>query len=130
MLVWTVMAAKRTTAQVVSRSEMPRLILRGKTQKVGPMTVRAVSPQAKRRRMATSAGAERGGPAVEQWNVPPADPAGICGATFERKRKWVASTLPPSGGNDWPARLSHSEMEPNGDKRRVLPVRGPGAAKP
>ena len=50
------MAAKRTTAQggFAQRNAAPDFARQ--TQKVGPMTARAVSPQAKRRRKPTSAG--------------------------------------------------------------------------
>ena len=55
----------------------------------------------------------------------PADPAGICGATFEQSENGVASTLPPAGQRPASA-VSRSEMEPNGDKRRGV-EKGRGA---
>ena len=48
----------------------------------------------------------------------PADPAGICGATFEQSENGVAGALPRRGQRPASA-VSHSEMEPNGDKRRA-----------
>ena len=51
----------------------------------------------------------------------PADPAGICGATFERSENGVASTLPPAGATTGCA-VSRSEMRPNGSKRRGASV--------
>ena len=47
----------------------------------------------------------------------PADPAGICGATFERSESGVASTLPPAGATTGQRGFAAGEMEPNGDKR-------------
>ena len=47
----------------------------------------------------------------------PADPAGICGATFERRENGVASTLPPAGATTGQRGFAAGEMEPNGDKR-------------
>ena len=60
-----VMAAKRTTAQggFAQRNAAPDFARQ--TQKVGPMTARAVSPQAKRRRKPTSAGVRARG---QPWN--------------------------------------------------------------
>ena len=59
------MAAKRTTAQggFAQRNAAPDFARQ--TQKVGPMTARAVSPQAKRRRKPTSAGVRARG---QPWN--------------------------------------------------------------
>ena len=48
----------------------------------------------------------------------PADPAGICGATFERSENGGSEHVAPAGGNDRPAWFRAGEMEPNGDKRR------------
>ena len=47
----------------------------------------------------------------------PADPAGICGATFEQSENGVASTLPPAGATTGQRGFAAGEMEPNGDKR-------------
>ena len=47
----------------------------------------------------------------------PADPAGICGATFERSENGVTSTLPPAGATTGQRGFAAGEMEPNGDKR-------------
>ena len=51
-----VMAAKRTTAQGGFAQRNAARDFARQTQKVGPVTARAVSPQAKRRRKPTSAG--------------------------------------------------------------------------
>ena len=47
----------------------------------------------------------------------PADPAGICGATFEQSENGAASTLPPAGATTGQRGFAAGEMEPNGDKR-------------
>ena len=48
----------------------------------------------------------------------PADPAGICGATFERSENGVASTLPPAGATTGQPGFAAGEMRPNGSKGR------------
>lgn len=59
-----------------------------------------------------SAGASRG-----TKERTPADPAGICGATFEQSENGAASTLPPAGATTGQRGFAAGEMEPNGDKR-------------
>ena len=48
----------------------------------------------------------------------PADPAGICGATFEQSENGVASTLPPAGATTGQPGFAAGEMRPNGSKGR------------
>ena len=48
----------------------------------------------------------------------PADPAGICGATFERSENGVTSTLPPAGATTGQPGFAAGEMRPNGSKGR------------
>ena len=48
----------------------------------------------------------------------PADPAGICGATFEQSENGVASTLPPAGATTGQRGFAAGEMRPNGSKGR------------
>ena len=69
---------------------------------VGPMTARAVSPQAKRRRKPTSAGVL------------------AVGATLERSesRDVGRQNTGPGGADDRHARFSRSETEPEADERR------------
>ena len=55
----------------------------------------------------------------------PADPAGICGATFERSENGVASTLPPAGATTGQPGFAAGEMRPNGSKGRVFAVGAP-----
>ena len=55
----------------------------------------------------------------------PADPAGICGATFERSENGVASTLPPAGATTGQPGFAAGEMRPNGSKGRVFAVGDP-----
>ena len=59
----------------------------------------------------------------------PADPAGICGATFEQSENGAASTLPPAGETSGRA----VSRRRNGAERRQAPGFcrwGPGAALP
>ena len=59
----------------------------------------------------------------------PADPAGICGATFEQSENGAASTLPPAGETSGRA----VSRRRNGAERRQAPGFcrwGPGAAQP
>ena len=59
----------------------------------------------------------------------PADPAGICGATFERSENGVTSTLPPAGATTG----QRGFAQRNGAERRQAPGFcrwGPGAAQP
>ena len=99
-----VMAAKRTTAQggFAQRNAAPDFARQ--TQKVGPMTARAVSPQAKRRRKPTSAGVRARG---QPWNkgTYPGRPRGNMRGHIRAKRKWGSEHVAPSGGNDRPARF-------------------------
>ena len=55
----------------------------------------------------------------------PADPAGICGATFEQSENGVASTLPPAGATTGQPGFAAGEMRPNGSKGRVFAVGDP-----
>ena len=55
----------------------------------------------------------------------PADPAGICGATFERSENGVASTLPPAGATTDQPGFAAGEMRPNGSKGRGFAVGAP-----
>ena len=63
------MDAKRAAAQG-ARSEMPRPLLRGKPKRRGPMTGRAVSPQAKCDRTGARAGAGTGSRVWEKRKAP------------------------------------------------------------
>ena len=59
----------------------------------------------------------------------PADPAGICGATFEQSENGAASTLPPAGATTG----QRGFAQRNGAERRQAPGFcrwGPGAAQP
>ena len=94
-----VMAAKRTTAQ------------RGFAQRNG----------AERRQ---APGCERGASRGTKERTP-ADPAGICGATFEQIENGVASTLPPAGATTGQPGFAAGEMRPNGNKGRVFAVGDP-----
>ena len=60
----------------------------------------------------------------------PADPAGICGATFEQSENGVASTLPPAGGNDRPARFRRRRNATEREQGPGFCRWGPGAAEP
>ena len=55
----------------------------------------------------------------------PADPAGICGATFEQSENGVASTLPPAGATTGQPGFAAGEMRPNGSKGRGFAVGAP-----
>ena len=55
----------------------------------------------------------------------PADPAGICGATFEQSENGAASTLPPAGATTGQPGFAAGEMRPNGSKGRVFAVGDP-----
>ena len=72
----------------------------------GATTGRAVSPEAKWSRTATSAGVRARG-------------------HIRAKRKWGSEHVAPGGGNDRPRGFAGGEMEPNGDKRRVFAVGDP-----
>ena len=52
----------------------------------------------------------------------PADPAGICGATFERSEKGVASTWPPAGATTGRAVSPQAKCDRMGASAGVLPL--------
>ena len=118
------MAAKRTTAQggFAQRNAAPDFARQ--TQKVGPMTARAVSPQAKRRRKPTSAGVRARG---QPWNkgTYPGRPRGNMRGHIRAKRKWGSEHVAPSGATTGQPGFAAGEMRPNGSKGRVFAVGDP-----
>ena len=95
---------------------------------VGPVTGQRGFAQRNGAERRQAPGCERGASRGTKERTP-ADPAGICGATFEQSENGAASTLPPAGETSGRA----VSRRRNGAERRQAPGFcrwGPGAAQP
>ena len=115
------MAAKRTTAQggFAQRNAAPAFARQ--TQKVGPVTGQRGFAERNATEREQAPGCERGASRGTKERTP-ADPAGICGATFERSENGVASTLPPAGATTGRAVSPQAKCDRMGASAGVLPL--------